>query len=198
MIGALTGLGFGLLATSIFPTASGSETLYALAGMGAVAAAVLGAPISTTLIVFELTGNWQVGLAVMAAVSTSTALTSKFVDKSFFLNQLTRRNLNLISGPQFYLLRNKSVGNVMKKNHLDLIDHKDFEKDIFKKIDSIELDNSLELALHIFEQDNVDYLFVVRPESEKTISNVIGVLYYLDVLKIYTEVLIKNSQEEHS
>jgi|TARA_B110000305_G_scaffold74001_1_gene82990 hypothetical protein len=53
------------------------------------------------------------------------------------------------------------------------------------------LDNSLELALHIFEQDNVDYLFVVRPESEKTISNVIGVLYYLDVLKIYTEVLIK-------
>ncbi|MGY9008257.1 MAG: chloride channel protein [Rhodobacterales bacterium] len=198
MIGALTGLGFGLLATSIFPTASGSETLYALAGMGAVAAAVLGAPISTTLIVFELTGNWQVGLAVMAAVSTSSALTSKFVDKSFFLNQLTRRNLNLISGPQFYLLRNKSVGNVMKKNHLDLIDHKDFEKDIFKKIDSIELDNSLELALHIFEQDNVDYLFVVRPESEKTISNVIGVLYYLDVLKIYTEVLIKNSQEEHS
>lgn len=86
----------------------------------------------------------------------------------------------------------------MKKNHSDLIDHKDFEKDIFKKIDSIELDNSLELALHIFEQDNVDYLFVVRPESEKTISNVIGVLYYLDVLKIYTEVLIKNSQEEHS
>ena len=198
MLGALTGLGFGLLATSIFPTASGSETLYALAGMGAVAAAVLGAPISTTLIVFELTGNWQVGLAVMAAVSTSTALTSKFVDKSFFLNQLTRRNLNLISGPQFYLLRNKSVGNVMKKNHSDLIDHKVFEKDIFKKIDSIELDNSLELALHIFEQDNVDYLFVVRPESEKTISDVIGVLYYLDVLKIYTEVLIKNSQEEHS
>ena len=107
MIGALTGLGFGLLATSIFPTASGSEALYALAGMGAVAAAVFGAPISTTLIVFELTGNWQVGLAVMAAVSTSTALTSKFVDKSFFLNQLTRRNLNLISGPKFYLLRNK-------------------------------------------------------------------------------------------
>ena len=198
MIGALTGLGFGLLATSIFPTASGSETLYALAGMGAVAAAVLGAPISTTLIVFELTGNWQVGLAVMAAVSTSTALTSKFVDKSFFLNQLTRRNLNLISGPQFYLLRNKSVGNVMKKNHSDLIDHKDLEKNIFKKIDSIELESSLELALHIFEQDNVDYLFVVRPESEKTISNVIGVLYYLDVFKIYTEVLIKNSQKEHS
>ncbi|VAW02888.1 Voltage-gated chloride channel family protein [hydrothermal vent metagenome] len=48
----------------VFPETSGSHTLYALAGMGAVAAAVLGAPISTTLIVFELTGDWQTGLAV--------------------------------------------------------------------------------------------------------------------------------------
>jgi hypothetical protein len=43
MIGALTGLAFGLIATSVFPEISGSHTLYALAGMGAVAAAVLGA-----------------------------------------------------------------------------------------------------------------------------------------------------------
>ncbi|MEL6597191.1 MAG: chloride channel protein, partial [Pseudomonadota bacterium] len=69
MVGALAGLAFGIVATGIFPDISGSETLYALAGMGAVAAAVLGAPISTTLIVFELTGDWQTGLAVMVAVS---------------------------------------------------------------------------------------------------------------------------------
>ncbi|MEL7183677.1 MAG: chloride channel protein, partial [Pseudomonadota bacterium] len=37
MVGALTGLAFGLVATSILPDVSGSETLYALAGMGAVA-----------------------------------------------------------------------------------------------------------------------------------------------------------------
>ena len=61
MVGALTGLAFGLIATGLFPDVSGKATLYALAGMGAVAAAVLGAPISTTLIVFELTGDWQTG-----------------------------------------------------------------------------------------------------------------------------------------
>ena len=38
------GLAFGLIATALFPEASGSPTLYALAGMGGVAAAVLGAP----------------------------------------------------------------------------------------------------------------------------------------------------------
>ena len=198
MIGALTGLAFGLVATSAFPSASGSETLYALAGMGAVAAAVLGAPISTTLIVFELTGNWQVGLAVMAAVSTSTALTSKLVDKSFFLNQLTRRNLNLINGSQFYLVREKSVGDVMKKNHLDLVVDVEFEKDIFIGKNFIALDNSLEFALQVFDQDNVDYLFVFQSEKEKDISNIVGVIYHLDALRIYTKALIKNSQEEHS
>ena len=85
MVGAWTRLAFGLIATGLFPNVSGSETLYALAGMGAVAAAVLGAPISTTLIVFELTGDWQTGLVVMVAVSLSTALASRLVDRSFFL-----------------------------------------------------------------------------------------------------------------
>ncbi|MFT4701451.1 MAG: CIC family chloride channel protein, partial [Yoonia sp.] len=77
MLGALTGLAFGIVATSLFPNVSGEGSLYALAGMGAVAAAVLGAPISTSLIVFELTGDWQTGLAVMVAVSMSTAVASK-------------------------------------------------------------------------------------------------------------------------
>ena len=86
MVGALTGLAFGMIATAVFPEVSGSETLYALAGMGAVAAAVLGAPISTTLIVFELTGDWRTGLAVMVTVSISSALSSRLVDRSFFLN----------------------------------------------------------------------------------------------------------------
>jgi CIC family chloride channel protein len=62
MLGALSGLAFGIIATAILPDVSGSQTLYALAGMGAVAAAVLGAPISTTLIVFELTGTGRRGL----------------------------------------------------------------------------------------------------------------------------------------
>jgi CIC family chloride channel protein len=95
MLGALSGLAFGIIATAILPDVSGSQTLYALAGMGAVAAAVLGAPISTTLIVFELTGDWQTGLAVMVAVSMSTALASRLVDRSFFLTQLERRNIHL-------------------------------------------------------------------------------------------------------
>ncbi|MFO7919426.1 MAG: chloride channel protein, partial [Nioella sp.] len=114
MVGALTGLAFGIIATGLFPDVSGSATLYALAGMGAVAAAVLGAPISTTLIVFELTGDWQTGIAVMVSVSMSTAVASRMVDRSFFLTLLERRNIHLAAGPQAYLLAMFRVGKVMR------------------------------------------------------------------------------------
>ena len=53
----------------MLPHLSGGTTIYALAGMGAVAAAVLGAPISTALILFEMTGDYQTGIAVMVAVA---------------------------------------------------------------------------------------------------------------------------------
>ncbi len=36
-------------------------------GMGAVAGAVLGAPISTILMIFELTGDYELTIAVMLA-----------------------------------------------------------------------------------------------------------------------------------
>lgn len=98
MLGSLTGLAFGLIAASIFPTISGEQTIHALAGMGAVAAAVLGAPISTTLIVFELTGDWQIGLAVMIAVAFSTITSRRLVGGSFFLSQLERRGIHLAKG----------------------------------------------------------------------------------------------------
>ena len=112
---ARTGLAFGIVATGIFPDVSGEGSLYALAGMGAVAAAVLGAPISTTLIVFELTGDWQTGLAVMVAVSISSALSSRIVDRSFFLTQIERRGIHLAAGPQAYLLAMFRVASVMRK-----------------------------------------------------------------------------------
>ena len=49
-----------------------------------MAAAVLGAPISTTLIVFELTGDYALTIAVMVAVVIASVITQQFLGKSFF------------------------------------------------------------------------------------------------------------------
>ncbi len=197
MVGALLGLSFGLVATAIFPNNSGSETLYALAGMGAVAAAVLGAPISTTLIVFELTGDWQTGLAVMVAVSLSTALASKLIDRSFFLTQLERRNIHLSKGPQAYLLGLFRVANVMRKPE----DANAAPEDaVWAAIDEgvwVDPNATLETALPLFEKTPRPFLPVVTIGAEGEAPQIHGALFHVDALRAYNRALAATAEEEH-
>lgn len=194
MVGALTGLSFGLIATSLFPEVSGGGALYALAGMGAVAAAVLGAPISTTLIVFEMTGDWQTGLAVMVAVSLSTAVASRFVDRSFFLTQLERRNIHLAAGPQTYLLAVFSNKSVMKP--LETIEDKHW--DMVAKGLYVSEQGTLESSIPMFESTGAEFVPVVRLGGEGETVEITGQLYYLDALKAYNKALAATAAEEHS
>jgi CIC family chloride channel protein len=53
-LGAMTGGEFGFVAVSLFPELSTSTSFYAIVGMDSVSAAILGVPISTALIVFEM------------------------------------------------------------------------------------------------------------------------------------------------
>jgi CIC family chloride channel protein len=198
MIGAMTGLAFGIVATSVFPDQSGEGTLYALAGMGAVAAAVLGAPISTTLIVFELTGDWQTGLAVMVAVSMSTALSSRLVDRSFFLTQLERRNIHLAAGPQAYLLAMFRVGKVMRP-----MDHENAapEDRLLTLLDQgiyTDTNATLERALPSFERTGLDYVPVIQLAPGDGPPALEGALFHVDALKAYNRALAATAAEEHS
>lgn len=196
MIGALTGLAFGLIATSVFPEISGSHTLYALAGMGAVAAAVLGAPISTTLIVFELTGDWQTGLAVMVSVSLSTALASRLVDRSFFLTQLERRNIHLAAGPQAYLLAMFRVAGVMRKTEEGIDEDACWE--MIAEGVYVDGNATLEAAMPIFDKSSVVFIPVVTLSGEGQAPELWGALYHVDALKAYNRALAATAAEEHS
>ncbi|WP_372884447.1 chloride channel protein [Shimia sp.] len=198
MVGALTGLAFGWIATSVFPDVSGNVTLYALAGMGAVAAAVLGAPISTTLIVFELTGDWQTGLAVMVAVSISTALGSRLVDRSFFLTQLERRNIHVAAGPQMYLLSLFRVAGVMRGKD----DPRAAPPEACWKMISdgvyVDANATLEAAMPIFEKSGLAFIPVVTLAGEDQPPELLGALFHVDALKAYNRALAATAAEEHS
>jgi CIC family chloride channel protein len=113
VIGATLGGAYGIIATYFFPELSSGYGVYAMIGMGAVAAAVLGAPISTTLIIFELTGDYEVTLAVMLAVVVASLVTQKLTGPSYFALQLERRGLMLRGGFERTLLRGIRVADVM-------------------------------------------------------------------------------------
>ncbi|WP_435138125.1 chloride channel protein [Pseudopelagicola sp. nBUS_19] len=198
MVGALTGLAFGVIATTIFPDVSGSTTLYALAGMGAVAAAVLGAPISTTLIVFEMTGDWQTGLAVMVSVSISTALGSRLVDRSFFLTQLERRDVHVAAGPQAYLLCMFRVAQVMRAKEDPSAASDDQCWEMIVEGTYVDGNATLESAIPIFEAKGVSFIPVVTLDGAHEPPKLKGALFYVDALRAYNKALAETAAEEHS
>lgn len=184
MMGAFTGLAFGHIAVAAFPDISGSEGLYALAGMGAVAAAVLGAPISTTLIVFELTGDYQAAIAVMISVSLATVLSHRFVWKSFFLSQLMRAGVRLAHGAGAYLPATIRVR--------DFMDMADKPTPLAEGASSLGLDTSLADALRRFDQEEALRLPVV---DYSTPPLVVAEASHVTALKTFNKALIDSQKE---
>ena len=92
-LGAITGAAFAFALNSFIPDTSSNYTLYVVAGMGGVSAAVLGAPLSTIMIAFELIGDYQVALALMVTATIATAFTHIAVGEGFFRLQAERMGL---------------------------------------------------------------------------------------------------------
>lgn len=108
-LGAMTGGAFGIVATQVFPELSSGYGAYTIVGMGAVAGSVLGAPISTILMIFELTGSYELTIAVMLATVVASLITNQVHGRSFFVWQLERRGVNIRGGQEVTLLRNMRV-----------------------------------------------------------------------------------------
>ncbi|MGF1606943.1 MAG: chloride channel protein [Rhodothalassiaceae bacterium] len=112
-LGAMTGAAFGLIVTAVFPEQASQTGVYAIVGMAAVSSAVLGAPISTLLIIFELTGNYEVTIAVMLAGAMASLIASLIYKPSIFIVQLEQRGIRLEGGKATHLLKATPVRSIM-------------------------------------------------------------------------------------
>jgi len=119
-LGAMTGGAFGLITAGLSPDLASSPGLYAIVGMGAMASAVLGAPISSMLIVFEITGDYSITIAVMIASAVASLTTSLFFRRSFFHMQLANRGIYLEGGRATYLLKSAKAADHMTRDFYTL------------------------------------------------------------------------------
>ena len=189
MLGALTGIAFGHIATPIFPEVSGNLSLYALAGMGAVAAAVLGAPISTTLIAFELTGIWQVGLAVILAVSISATLANRFVYGSFFLMQLVRQGKPVARMEGAESSVRAKVAEIMRPFNPEQPRKSAMLWKLAGEGTYLKADDRLDIALRVFEQAH-DVVPVIAIDAETQSVDVIGALHQTDAITALQDEMV--------
>lgn len=190
-LGAMAGGAFGLIAAQVFPEMASSQGLYAILGMGAVAAAVLGAPISTTMIVFELTGGYTLSLALLLTVSIAYGISNAIHGHSFFEWQLEMRGLFVQDGPHRSLLRVTTVENFMSP-----LDENEKNLRFDPNIGSISLTPSttLERALRTFDNGGHASLPVV---DEKDETKIIGWAHQSQALRFFNNALIEASEEEH-
>ena len=197
-IGAMTGGAFGIIAASVFPHLAASHGAYAIVGMSALAAATLGAPISTILIVFELTGDYQITVAVMLATSIATMIVQQAQGRSFFHWQLESRGLNLRGGRARHLLQTLTVRDVLAEDFDKIPEHTSIPdiKTMFSRQPHstvVVVDNEDELVgtisfsdlKHVAFDNNLDNLINARdmarnqalaPAPEDTLEGVLAVM----------------------
>lgn len=77
---------------------SGLGPVMVLAGMAAVAASVVGAPLAAVLIVLELTGSYELTLAALIAVAGAVLISNSLFGRSFFDRQLLARGVDIAAG----------------------------------------------------------------------------------------------------
>ena len=109
LIGALFGSLFWGTITTATDIATSGAAVYAICGMMAVTSAVIGAPLTTILIVFELTRSYDITIAAMVAIVMSNLVTHRMFGRSLFDIQLAGRGVDLFQGRDRNLLQRVKV-----------------------------------------------------------------------------------------
>ena len=112
LLGALVGGGAALL----WPALSTTVVPFALVGMGATGAAIVGAPITMVLLVLELTGNFPVTLGVMMAVLVASVVVRQAFGYSFSTWRFHLRGVRLRGAYDIGWVRDMTVGRLMRRD----------------------------------------------------------------------------------
>ncbi|MEM9706530.1 MAG: chloride channel protein [Pseudomonadota bacterium] len=186
ILGVFAGAAYGAGLQQLAPDVAASATFFAMIGMGAASGAIIGAPISTTLVVFELTGDYTMTMSLMVAVALATLVTQSLVGKSFFQWQLSRRGYDLSEGPQGVILKTIRVRDVMDPMPQDA--------PLTKEAAKLSTSQSLGEALARLEREDEPGLPVTDPGEPLA---VIGYLSRIKALAAYNRALIDNNIEHH-
>lgn len=115
-MGAALGGAFGSLFHDAFPGATAPAGAYAMVGMAAFFAVVVRGPITAIIIIFELTGDYEIILPVMAAVVVGVIISHVFSKESIYTHRLKRKGIDLKLMEERDIMRTVTVSQVMTRD----------------------------------------------------------------------------------
>ena len=190
-LGAMAGGAFGIIAGEVFPDYASGYGVYAILGMGAVAGAVLGAPISTAMIVFELTGGYEMTIALLLSVSIASMIMQTVIGQSFFDWQLSTRGLHLGGGPHRRLMRTLRVSDFVTPLTEDELAA---PPEIAEDAPRLTASDTLEASLRAFDSSGASRIAVFDPDEPDRQT---GWAVYAKALAAFNTALIEANIEAH-
>src|SRR6056297_588891 len=122
VIGSLLGAVFGVALHQGLGLPVTSSAIYAICGMVAVTAPVIGAPVTAVVIVMELTGSYTLTIAALASVAISNSMVSRLFGRCLFDRQLKQRKLDLSAGRTKAILEWRDIAPLVSDNFISLDD----------------------------------------------------------------------------
>ena len=117
-LGACLGSIFAVLLGTFFDV---NHSLFAVAGLAAVTSTVIGGPIATLLIVFELTSDYNVALGAGISICFANLISAKIFGNSAFDQILLNRNIDIHLGRDRLYLDSVKVEEITNKKFIRLV-----------------------------------------------------------------------------
>ena len=150
-LGVCTGSIFCYLTGFFFDV---NYSLFAVAGLAAVTSTVIGGPIATLLIVFELTSDYNVALGAGISICFANLISSKIFGHSAFDQILLNRKIDIHLGRDRLRLDSIKVNEIISKDYVRLVP-----------------EHSVSDMIRILADSNVSEGYVIDPKG-KLISKV--------------------------
>ncbi|HEX5455005.1 MAG TPA: chloride channel protein, partial [Stellaceae bacterium] len=115
-LGALYGAACSLIVHRFLPWAPADEVIFVLAGMGAVAAGVVGAPMTMIFLVLEATTDFSATMGVTVAVLTAALVVRHWFGYSFATWRFHLRGVALSSPHDIGWLKELQVAKLMRRD----------------------------------------------------------------------------------
>lgn len=148
-LGAVAGGAFGYLVNFLFPSITANSGAYAMVGMGAVVAGATHAPITSILILFEMTNDYKIILPLMIACTIATILARKLKEDSIYTLKLSLKGISLNQGREEIIMKSYAVGDVMKPD-----------------VPTVDECTKLDKIIKIFMNNQEPYFYVVTENGQ--------------------------------
>ena len=114
-LGTMLGTYWGNVSKTIFNFKT-DPGAYGIVGMGAVVTATTHAPLTSLLIIFEMTRNYSLILPLMSAIATGIVVSQSLSKESIYTMKLARRGVHVFGSSDKDIMKRIKIGDVMVKD----------------------------------------------------------------------------------